>query len=144
MNKELTIIGRAEKANFPASELVNVPVKIDTGAYRSSIWATDVREENGKLYYKLLGDFGEYKAGKEQVTENFEIVEVENSFGHSEERYSIFLSIEVAGRRVRSNFTLSDRSKKTYPVLIGRKLLRKKFIVDVSKGSPIADEEEIL
>lgn len=142
MNKELTVIGRAEEANFPKSGLFNVPVKIDTGAYRSSIWATDIREEDGKLFYKLLGDSGVYNAGKEQETDVFEIVEVENSFGHSEERYSVYITIEVAGRRVRSNFTLSDRSKKTYPVLIGRKLLRKKFIVDVSKGSPIPDEEK--
>ncbi len=139
--KPKTIIGRAERIDFPKGKVFGVPAKIDTGAYRSSIWATDIREENGKLHYTLLGAESEFYSGREVIVDDYEIVDVENSFGHSEKRYSIMMSIRMHGRRVRTNVTLSDRSTKTYPVLIGRKLLRGKFVVDVSKGEPLPDEE---
>lgn len=141
-NKSKTIIGRAERIDFPKGDVVGVPAKIDTGAYRSSVWASDIEERDGHLFFKLLGPGSDYYSGKEVSTDEFEIVDVENSFGHSEKRYSIMMSIRMAGRRVRTNVTLSDRSRKTYPILIGRKLLRGKFVVDVSKGTPLPDEED--
>ncbi len=136
------VIGRAERVDFPTAGVVGVPAKIDTGAYRSSVWATDVRVEHGVLKFKLLSPESEYYSGDVCEVEKFEIVEVENSFGHSEERYSVFLPIRLGGRRVNTNITLSDRSNKTYPVLVGRRMLRGKYVVDVSRGSPIPDEEK--
>ncbi len=139
--KELTTVGRAEKVAFPAAGLLEVPAKLDTGAYRSSVWAIDIIEQNGRLHFKIMGDLKTSGPSKEITIDKFEIVDVENSFGQSEQRYSVYLVVRLCGRRVRTDFTLSDRSMKTYPVLLGRKLLRGKFIVDVSKGSPIPDEE---
>lgn len=136
-----TIIGRAERVDFPDANIRGVPAKIDTGAYRSSIWASNMREEKGKLYYTLLGPESEYFSGLECVTDDYEEVEVENSFGHKEKRFSVFIRIKLGSRTVKSNFTLAARGKKTYPVLIGRKLLRGRYLVDVSEGQPIDDEE---
>lgn len=135
------IVGRAERMNFPDADIVGVPSKIDTGAFRSSVWASDIREENGVLKFKLLGPESEYYSGKDCETTKYEVVEVENSFGHKEDRYSVYLRVRLGPKTVRSNFTLADRSKKTYPVLVGRKLLRGRYIVDVSEGQPLDDEE---
>jgi hypothetical protein len=66
---------------------------------------------------------------------------VANSFGHREMRYVVKLQLKLGGKTIVGTFTLSDRSKKTYPILIGRKLLNRKFLVDVSKGSPLTDVE---
>lgn len=140
--KVKVIIGRAEPVNFAASKMNNVPAKIDTGAYRSSVWATGIREEKGTLYFKLLGPSSPYYTGYEYSTTEYKKIEVENSFGDKQERYSIFLSVEIGGKKVKSNFTLANRAMKTYPVLIGRKLLKRRFIVDVSKGHPMPDEEK--
>lgn len=140
--KPKTTIGRAEQIDFPKGKVQGVPAKIDTGAYRTSVWATGIKEEDGVLYFTLLGPESDYYSGVELSVNEYEIVEVENSFGHREERYSIMMSIRMHGRRVRTNVTLSDRSNKTYPVLIGRKMLKGKFIVDVSRGSALPDEEE--
>jgi hypothetical protein len=135
------LVGRAERVSFPEAEISGVPAKIDTGAYRSSIWASNVYEQDGSLHYTLLGPESEFYSGKECVTREYNLVEVENSFGHTENRFSIHIRIKLGSKTVRSNFTLADRSKKTYPVLIGRKLLRGRYIVDVSEGQPIDDEE---
>lgn len=138
-----TVVGRAERINFPDGEISGVPAKIDTGAYRSSVWATGVREKGGTLYFTLLGPESQWYSGKECSTTEYERVEVENSFGHKEERYSVYLRIKMGPKTVKSNFTLSDRKAKTYPVLIGRKLLRNRYIVDVAEGQPIDDEEGV-
>ncbi len=135
------IVGRAERVDFPDGAIAGVPGKIDTGAFRSSVWASDIHENEGVLTFTLLGPESSYYSGKECHTTEYEIVEVENSFGHKEDRYSVHIKIRMGSKTVRSNFTLADRSKKTYPVLIGRKLLRGRYIVDVSEGQPIDDEE---
>ncbi len=135
------VVGRAERVDFPDAAVRGVPAKIDTGAYRSSIWASNVHEKDGTLYFTLLGPSSPYYSGKECATIHFETVEVENSFGHTEDRYSIQLKMRMGSKVVKSNFTLADRSKKTYPVLIGRKHLRGRYIVDVAEGQPIDDEE---
>lgn len=135
------IVGRAERVDFPNGDIVGVPAKIDTGAYRSSVWASNIHEKDGTLYYTLLGPKSAFYSGKQCHTKKFDVVEVENSFGHKEDRYSIVLKMRMGSKIVNSNFTLADRSKKTYPVLIGRKHLRGRYVVDVSEGQPIDDEE---
>lgn len=135
------IVGRAERVDFPDGAITGVPAKIDTGAYRSSVWASNIHEKDGVLHFTLLGPVSSYYSGKECTTKEFEMVEVENSFGHKEDRYSIQLRMRMGTKIVRSNFTLADRSKKTYPVLIGRRHLRGRYVVDVSEGQPIGDEE---
>lgn len=140
---EKKIIGRVEKISFPELGIKNVHAKIDTGADLSSIWATGVHEENGVLRFKLFGRKSDYYTGKdlEFTQPHYLLTRVANSFGHKELRYVIKLQLKLGGRTIIGTFTLSDRSKKTYPILIGRKLLNRKFLVDVSKGSPLAEIE---
>ena len=135
------VIGRVERVNFPEFDIIGVPAKIDTGAFRSSIWASNIIEEEGVLSFTLLDASSEWYTGKIYTTTKFEIVEVENSFGHKQERYSVYIKIKMGPKNVVSNFTLADRSMKIYPVLIGRKLLRGRYIVDVAEGEPLVDEE---
>ena len=142
---ELTTIGRAEKAAFPDLGVKQVPVKIDTGADACSIWATATEMENGRLHVVFFGESSPLYTGEEHVFKKSEytMTRVANSFGHREIRYKVKLRIKIKGRLIRGSFTLSDRSNKLYPVLIGRTLLKHKFVVDVSKGSPLRSEERI-
>lgn len=141
--KELTLIGRAEKATFPDLGVKQVPVKIDTGADACSIWASATEFENNRLHVIFFDKGSAWYSGDEHVFKKGEytITRVANSFGHRQIRYKVKLSIKLKGRPIRGSFTLSDRSNKLYPVLIGRTLLKNKFVVDVSKGSPLRKEE---
>ena len=58
---------------------------------------------------------------------------IRNSFGVSEKRFVIKTHIIVFGRTIQTEFTLADRENLKNPVLLGRKLLRNRFIVDVSQ-----------
>ncbi len=138
------IIGRVEKISFPELGIKNVHAKIDTGADVSSIWATGIQEVDGVLRFKLFGKKSPHYTGKELefYPPHYLLTRIANSFGHKELRYVVKLQLMLGGRTIVGTFTLSDRSRKTYPVLIGRKLLNRKFLVDVAKGSPLAEVED--
>jgi hypothetical protein len=142
--KDLKIIGRVEKISFPEIGIKGVHAKVDTGADLSSIWATAIKEENNVLSFKLFGPKSVHYTGKEiQVPKaHYLRTRIANSFGHKELRYVVKLQIKLGDRLIVGTFTLSDRSRKTYPILIGRKLLNKKFLVDVSQGSPLKAVEK--
>lgn len=136
INKQ--VIGRAELINFPALGIANVPAKIDTGAYLSSVHATNIALKNdGKtLSFTLFGKHPIYDDNSTHIeTEKFRMVTVENSFGHQEERYEIELHVKLNDKMFTTTFTLANRGKKVFPVLVGRKLLNRRFIVDSSKAS---------
>lgn len=137
-----TIIGRAENIDFVIDEnALGIPAKVDTGAYSSSVWASDIVEKDGVLEFVLLGSNHLQYTGKKISTTRYKEVTVQNSFGKSEKRYGLDLTVRFCGKKVTTFFTLADRSKKIYPVLIGRKLLKGRYVVDVTGGHPIADEE---
>lgn len=136
------IIGRSEVLSFIESEATDVPAKTDTGAYRSAVHAANIHVSGGVLYFDLLGNHpvcGDM--AKTMKTKQFAKVKVANSFGHEETRYEVKLKVKLGPKVFWARFTLADRSKKIYPILLGRKLLNGRFIVDSSRSS--LDRREI-
>lgn len=116
----------------------SVPAKVDTGAYRSAVHADQIKlSADGKtLSFRLLGDHPYYnKAAKVVTTDTFEKVTIENSFGQSQDRYEVRLRVKLGPKVFPARFTLADRSKKIYPILLGRKLLNGRFLVDTAETS---------
>lgn len=138
MTKELTIIGRTASAAFPAEGIRDVPVKIDTGADSSSIWASELRmDEKNILHFVLFGQGSPFYSGKVHSAKHYTAHLIRSSNGMAQVRYKVSLTIALEGRKIRGTFTLADRSKNSYPVLVGCTLLNKKYLVDVSKQSKI-------
>jgi ribosomal protein S6--L-glutamate ligase len=140
----LTVIGRAEKIDLPEFGLTGITAKVDTGADNSALWASEIREDAEGLRCVLFGAGSPYYSGEAVhfAPTNFSLTRIASSFGHKELRYKVKLQIRIKDKLVRATFTLSDRSSKTYPILLGRRLLSKKFLVDVSSGQPLLDEEQ--
>ncbi len=136
MARYKTIIGRTEIIDFPELMLSDIPAKTDTGAYTSSIHAVNIKEvknKNGKTYLKfdLLRDHPTTVYFRESVKATvFAKEEVFNSFGHSEERYKVIFKVRIGGKVFRAPFTLADRTTKPFPILLGRTMLNKRFMVD--------------
>jgi hypothetical protein len=137
MSLHKVIIGRAELMHFVTLNIVDVPAKIDTGAYRSAIHADNIKENSdGTLEFRILGNHPVCgKLATIEKTKNYKKVWVSNSFGHREERYEVKLKIKLGVKIVSADFTLANRSKKIYPILVGRKLLNGRFIIDTSQTS---------
>ena len=125
----LKLIGRREYVDFPQLQLFKIEAKIDTGAYTSSIHCENimVNYENSKaiLYFTI-------NAEEKQVYkfEEFAQKKIKNSFGEMEERYVIKTLIKIGGKKIISTLSLSNRDNMRYPVLIGRKMVKGKFLID--------------
>jgi len=134
---EKKIIGRKEKISVPELGLRQVWAKVDTGAYTSSIHAENIEvvEVNGIKVLKFFPLLPGHKSftGKTVTFEKFREKKVKNSFGQAEVRYLIEVSFELAGEKYNAEFTLSDRSNMKNAILLGRKILKDKFLVDVTR-----------
>jgi hypothetical protein len=137
MKNPPAIIGRSEQLDLVDLD-AQVPTKIDTGAYHSAIHCTKIveLERSGQkiLQAELLGHPSSPKAHSVDFPE-YELVAVRNSFGDQEIRYKIKLRVKLGSKTFWSSFTLADRTNNLMPVLIGRELLKNRFLVDVSKTS---------
>jgi len=142
--KELVLIGRAEKVELPQLGALKVPAKVDTGADASSIWAHSVENDGDNLNVIFFGpSYDKYDGSVHTFAPgDYTVTRVANSFGHKEIRFKVKLKIIIKNRRINGTFTLADRSTKLYPILIGRSLLKHKFLVDVTKGHPLIEEEK--
>lgn len=131
MTKKL--IGRIETADFPDLDLSNVPVKIDTGAYTSSIHYRQLSEKNGKLYCEF-DDFDKGSFQKDPIVfEDYKTATVKSSNGVLQKRYKIKTTIIFFHKKYKISLTLAKRKSMRYPALLGRKFLSGKFIVDSSQ-----------
>ena len=132
---EKLIVGRTEPVDLPEFGLMGLAAKVDTGARTSSIHCKDVelvtRDGEQQIAFTLLDpDHPEY-TGTRLYAHEFTTKVIRSSMGEEQERYVIESDIVVAGRTVRTEFTLADREAMNYPVLLGRRLLRGNFLVDV-------------
>ena len=135
MNGEKVIIGRTAHIVIPSESARKIRVKIDTGADRSSIWASNIAmSSDGELSFTLFAPESKFYSGTVYRTKNFEASRVRSAHGDLQVRFLTHLTIILGGKKIRGTFTLADRSKNRYPALIGCKILNKKFLVDVSKG----------
>ena len=141
IRKKKTLIGRVEKLRFPTLGESVLHARIDTGAKTSSIWATYINETDDGLAVRFASLDYAINA-HEAVFEHYDRVRVASSMGHQQLRYRVKLPVVIRRRRIMATFTLSDRSMQVYPVLIGRSTLNGKFVVDVSRGSPLLAEED--
>lgn len=140
--KPKEVIGRVELISFPSLKVGGVSARIDTGAKTSSIWATSIKaRKDGGLDFILFGKSSPLYNGKKITVSSYEETVVSSSMGNIQKRYKVKLTIRINGHRIKASFSLADRSRQVYPVLIGRNVLRGKFIVDVTRGEPMLEAE---
>lgn len=127
------IIGATEFVDF-GRRAQRVPAKIDTGADSSAVWATKIRvDQDGVLKFALFGEGSPYYNGKIFKRTDYSVAKVRSTTGHQQIRYRTYFRVTIGGRKIKMLMNLSDRSKNAFPVLIGRRSLTGKFVVDVSK-----------
>jgi hypothetical protein len=62
-----------------------------------------------------------------------DVREVKSSNGLTESRYFVRAKIQLNDRIIDTELSLTDRSEMKFPVLLGRKFLMNRFLVDVAK-----------
>ena len=130
-------IGRVDKADFPELSLKDIDVKIDSGAYTSSIHCENIEEitlnNENFIRFKLLDPEHPLYNNKEFSTRNYKSKTVKSSNGISEKRFLVETEIEIFNQNFPIHLTLSERKDMKFPILLGRKFLNKKFVIDTAK-----------
>ena len=136
LKKIKTLVGRSEIVSFPLLGIEAINAKIDTGAYSTAIHAPKIWVENSEsgevLYFQLL-DKNFEQGHRICKTTSFYQKKVRSSNGRLEKRYIIKTPIIIGGKKRVTHLSLTNRGKMRFPVLVGRRVLRKGFIVDVSE-----------
>lgn len=142
----LQIIGRHVRVNIPEFKVKGILAKVDTGAYQSAIHASDIKEivlEDGSKALEFLMLEGHTKAdglSVKCVAHDYDIVQVTNTSGKPEARYRIKTAISLNGRMMKTPITLTDRSDMMSPLLLGRRFLRGRYMVNVELSRSAYEE----
>lgn len=135
--RNLTTIGRLESIDFPEWDLFDIDAKIDTGAYTSSLHCHRIKsfEKEGQEFVKFNLLDPSHETYNEKL---FELPihrkkVVKSSNGTREERFVVKTKVRLFNRLLTAELSLTDRSEMRYPVLVGRKLINGRFLVDVSQ-----------
>lgn len=119
--KDRAVIGFIEKVSCLSSDgdMITVKARIDSGATKSSI--------DQELAQKL------------GLTTIVGEKTIRNAHGTAK-RKLIEMTIEIANKTITEKFTLADRSTLRFPVLIGRNILKKGFLIDPEQKAPKKEE----
>jgi hypothetical protein len=129
----MKVLGRYDRVDLPDLGLHNIHAKIDTGAYTCSLHCHKAEVVNGHLEFILLDEEHPEFTGMKFIFNTFEKRDIKNSFGEIERRYIIVTSIKIFDEEITTEFSLSNRGSLKFPILIGRKILRDRFLIDVKK-----------
>lgn len=114
-------------------ELYDLDAKIDTGADSSAIHCDNIEvDENDLVHFKLLDKVHPSYHGKKMIIPLYKMKRIKSSNGEVQLRPSIKITAMFFGKKYQIVVTLTNRKDMQYPMLIGRKFLNKRFLVDVS------------
>jgi hypothetical protein len=129
----MTILGRYDRVDLPELGLTNIHAKVDTGAYTCSLHCHRAEIVDGKLEFVLLDEEHPEFTGMKFVVDTFEKKFIKNSFGEGEKRFIIVTTIRIFDEDITAEFSLGNRGSLKFPILIGRKILRDRFLIDVKQ-----------
>ena len=129
--RDLEIVGWVERVRLIDPDM-SLKAKLDTGAETSSLDVELVKkfrkEEKRWVRFRLVDP----DTGEEHiiVRERLRTVSIIRHDGQSQMRPVVRMKICIAGRILDTEVSLIDRSKFTYPLLLGRKALQSFALVD--------------
>lgn len=130
----LGIIGETEAVYLPDFK-EPFEARIDTGATTSSIDAQDIRlfERDGRQWvtFRITARSGE--ESKEYELPVVRTVRIKQHDGESLRRICVMLTFRMGHLTLEREFTLTDRHKFKYPVLVGRNIINGLAVVDPSQ-----------
>ena len=128
---EKIVLGEVEDVTLVPWGIV-LPARIDTGADMSALDARNVRVWKNVADFKLEKRYGDLHLQLPIV----EWRQVKTSVG-TDTRPVVEIGICLGPKFLRTRALLGDRSQMTYPFLVGRNVLKGRFIVDASNAKAV-------
>ena len=129
----MEILGRYDRVDLPQLGLLNIHAKVDTGAFTSSLHCHQARVVDNVLEFILLDEEHPEFTGMKFYFKEFEERYIKNSFGEVERRFVIITTLKIFNEEIVTEFSLSNRGSLKFPILIGRKILRNRYLIDITK-----------
>lgn len=127
-------IGWREWVSLPDLGVKEIKAKVDTGADNSSLHAFDIEryEQDGRpmVRFEIHPHQRKRRPSVSCVAEVVGERMVKNPGGRAERRPVIRTRLVVAGKEIEALINLTTRDEMTFRMLLGRRTLRGKFVVD--------------
>lgn len=131
--QSMRILGRSDRVDLPQLGVFDIQAKVDTGAYTSSLHCQSAEIVDGVLEFVLLDEEHPEFTGVRFRFADYEVRDIRNSFGEVERRFVIVTTMKIFDEDIETEFSLCNRGSLKFPVLIGRKILRNRFLIDVNQ-----------
>ena len=129
------VIGKFDRLDLPKLNLKNLGAKIDTGAKTSSLHCSYIKQIDEKnVTFEVLDETHKKYKDKRYTMPIKRIASVRSSNGIVEKRFVISTKVVIFNKSYNTEFTLRNRTKMNYPILLGREFLKQGFLVDVREG----------
>ncbi len=136
MNK--MVIGNLELCDLPELGIVDLQIRIDTGAKTSSLHVDNIRrykrDNRPWVKFDLHPDIHNVNSVQECSAPIRDIRRIKSSNGSSEQRYVIQTPIKLGEQVWPIEITLTDRSDMSYLMLFGREGMGDRVLVDPSQS----------
>jgi len=138
LENDRLILGALENCDLPALGIINLQMRIDTGAKTSSLHVDQIKKVNRSgvtwITFDLHPDIYNTDTTVKCEAPLHDIRRVKSSNGVSEERYVIETDLCIAEHTWPIEITLTDRSEMSNLMLLGRQGMGKRVYVDPSKN----------
>jgi len=131
--KEKRVVGAKELISILDLDLIDLDAKIDTGADSNALHCDNIVVNNNLVEFTLLDQIHPSYHGRRIKLPLYKIKKVKSSNGQVQLRPSIKVDVNFMGKNYKSVISLTNRADMKFPMLIGRRFLNNRFIVDVSK-----------
>ncbi|WP_236254390.1 ATP-dependent zinc protease family protein [Mucisphaera calidilacus] len=143
-DRPLGVIGEIETLRIVDVDVV-MPARIDTGATTSSLDARDIKqfERDGERWVRFTLVDPETDKKSELERPIARIVSIKRHGADDQERPVVEMKLQMGSRVYKREFSLTDRSAFTYPLLIGRNVLAGTAVVDVTLQNTLKLEANV-
>ncbi len=122
----LPVIGWKEEVHLPELHTVGVVAKVDTGARSSALHADAITVKGKRVSFRL--------GSKRHVLKLAGLKRIKSSNGHSEMRPMIETTVILGVQRFEIAITLTDRTDMEVPMLLGREVIKGRFLVNAARS----------
>lgn len=138
MAKKRPTIGWREWVQLPDLGVDEIKAKVDTGADNSSLHAFNIerftRDDVAMVRFEI---HPRQKRKRPSIACEAEIIgekKVKNPGGRREVRPIIKTTLVVAGKEIEARVNLTTRDEMTFRMLLGRRTIRKNFLIDPGRS----------
>ena len=141
---DLKTIGWAEYIDYPEWGIDGVKAKIDTGARSSALHVENIEDlGDGRVEFDVIYSRRKPFKRKRVIAPVVKWARVRSSTGHFQKRCFVMARIRVGDEELDVEVSLVSRDKMLFRMLLGRKALEKRFLVDVSRRNVLSSRRTI-